>query len=384
MTEYGLTSTGFVRKRLVDIKAELEAKFQTAFGYNINLSAESVFGQLIGIMAAELDTQWESQENIYNSQYPSTAQGDQLSNVVMFNGIERQAETYSTAILTLTGTPGRTVPAGSLATVSLTGYQFATDEAATIGGGGTITVGSTCTTSGAITAVAGSINTIGSPYFGWTAVTNASDAEVGLDQESDPALRERRALSTMIFGGNMSDACYSQIKNLSGVIDVKVFNNRTDTTDVNGVPPNQFMVVVLGGAEASIAQIVWDNTPQGISSFGDNPVTIIDGQGYEQIVYYSRPTEVPIYFKLEISTTSAFGGEAELKAAVAAYGTENFGIDSTVIMSQFYTPINTISGITSIGLYMGLTASPSTTSNIDTGASEIPIFDTTQGEVVYV
>jgi len=57
---FGVTSEGFKAKRLADIKTELETSFQNVFGNNINLDARGPFGQIIGIMAENLETNGSS------------------------------------------------------------------------------------------------------------------------------------------------------------------------------------------------------------------------------------------------------------------------------------------------------------------------------------
>ena len=47
----GLTSTGFTGKRLDDIKTEIEDVLKSAFGPAVNLRAESVLGQIVGIFS---------------------------------------------------------------------------------------------------------------------------------------------------------------------------------------------------------------------------------------------------------------------------------------------------------------------------------------------
>ena len=47
----GLTSAGFEAKTLADIQAEIEADFKASFGASIDVTAQSVFGQLIGIIS---------------------------------------------------------------------------------------------------------------------------------------------------------------------------------------------------------------------------------------------------------------------------------------------------------------------------------------------
>ena len=47
----GLSAAGFERKRLIDIKAEIETALKLAFGDNIDLEPQSGFGQFVGILS---------------------------------------------------------------------------------------------------------------------------------------------------------------------------------------------------------------------------------------------------------------------------------------------------------------------------------------------
>lgn len=96
MSEYGLTATGFVTKRLPTIKAELEDSYRAAFG-DIDTDPDSFFGQLIGIGADRESTLWELMELIYASQSPSSAEVAQLDDAVGYIGVERLPATKSTA-----------------------------------------------------------------------------------------------------------------------------------------------------------------------------------------------------------------------------------------------------------------------------------------------
>lgn len=377
----GLTAFGFERKRLADIKADIEASLKTAFGNNIDLSPQSVFGQFIGIMSERISEHWESQENIYNSQYPSTAQGNQLSNVVLYNGIERRSAEYSTATVTLTGVNGTVITQGSQVAVSGTEEVFVIDEDATIVGG-TASVGVTAQETGPIEAVAGSITVILTPIFGWTGVTNPLDAAVGSDEETDAELRERRTLSTQALGQNLIDSLYGQLLNLDNVEDAIVIDNKT-AAPADGIPAYQFLVSILGGDDAEIAETIWKNTPQGIASFGTTTVVHTDDQGFPQDVKFTRPSDVEIYFKVDITTDSSFPGtgSTDIKNAIVEYGQENFKISDDVIRTKFYTPINTVPGITSIDLRIGLSASPTGTANLTIDLDEVSRYDTSRVEV---
>jgi len=380
---FGLSPDGFNRKRLSDIKSELEASYKLIFGDNIDVSPQSVFGQIIGIHSEREADLWEQAEFIYNAFYPSTAQGVQLSNVVTLNGIVRQEATKSTATITCTGANGTIIPIGSIVSTSDTKEQFVSITEGTIAAG-TTSIAFESVNDGAIEAVAGTLTVIDTPIFGWEAANNSNDAELGQDEETDAELRDRRTLSTQALGQNLVDSLFGQISNLDNVTDVLVISNGTDGI-VDGIPPHQFLTVVEGGDVEEIANTIWLNTPQGIASHGASTEAIIDSQGFTQDIKYSRPAEIDIYFKVTIVTDPALysiSGDVDVQAAIANYGNSNFGISDDVILSQFYTAINTVPGIISIDLRIGLSASPTGTANLAIGLEEISKYDTTRVEMI--
>ena len=107
---FGVTSAGFKAKRLADIKTELEASFRSVFGNNINLDSRGPFGQLIGIMSSELESQWELAEQTYNSQFPQNADGIGVDNALDLVGLRRKNPTFGTVNLTFFGDPGTVIP----------------------------------------------------------------------------------------------------------------------------------------------------------------------------------------------------------------------------------------------------------------------------------
>jgi len=85
---FGLTVTGFIAKRLADIKPEIEDILRQRLGNAINLLPETVFGQIVGTFSEREASLWEVAEDVYHSQYPDDAEGVSLANAVAFNGIE--------------------------------------------------------------------------------------------------------------------------------------------------------------------------------------------------------------------------------------------------------------------------------------------------------
>jgi uncharacterized phage protein gp47/JayE len=117
MTTYGLTETGFVKKRQPVIRAELETSFRTIFGNEINLLPTSIFGQTIGIYSEREALLWELAEELYNSAFPDTASGVSLDNAAALTGATRLAATFSQVTVRVVGTLGTYVPIGLIFSV---------------------------------------------------------------------------------------------------------------------------------------------------------------------------------------------------------------------------------------------------------------------------
>jgi len=134
---YGVTPEGFVAKRLEDIKTEIDEKLRATFGKGVDLDERSPFGQFRAIFAEREAAVWELAEQVHNSQYPSTAEGASLDNVVSITGTVRETPTKSRVIgAILYGVEGTVIPAGS--TVSVDGNpdaKFDTDTNAEIDAG---------------------------------------------------------------------------------------------------------------------------------------------------------------------------------------------------------------------------------------------------------
>ena len=129
--EFGVTPQGFKVKRLIEVKNELENAFIAEFG-DINLDPQSVTGQIIGIFSKMFADIWENQQDTYLSQWPNSASGISLDNVVQLNGITRLPARRTTVIGVATGQESTFIPAGSLARTPINGNVFFSTENAFI------------------------------------------------------------------------------------------------------------------------------------------------------------------------------------------------------------------------------------------------------------
>ena len=131
---FGLTPQGWNPPRLADIKQFMENAFIAQFG-EVNVAPQSVFGQEIGVLSKMFADLWENLDDLYFSQYPNSASGVALDNVVQLNGITRLPAQQTSVVATCTGLEGTFIPPNSLASILSTGQTFYTPQ------GGSITAG---------------------------------------------------------------------------------------------------------------------------------------------------------------------------------------------------------------------------------------------------
>ena len=123
---FGLSSSGFITKRLEDSKSELEALYRATFGAGIKTTPDSIFGKLISIQSERESTIWELMENVYNSPYPNSASDISLDKVGELTAIVRNSATVSTVTAYLAGTDSTSIPVNTLFAVQDSGVQFKT------------------------------------------------------------------------------------------------------------------------------------------------------------------------------------------------------------------------------------------------------------------
>ena len=379
MSSFGVTDTGFIRKRLDQLLEELDAAVKGVFGENFNVSPESPDGQINGIVSESNANLWEIAEQAYNAFNPSAASGVTLSNLVQLNGITRLPAVPSRVELTITGTAGTVIPVDSLVSTAGTGNQFATEADVAIGPGGTVIVFANATEVGRVEALAGTVTEIDTPITGWASVTNVADATVGTLEETDVELRARRQRSVARDAQAIVDSIFAAVANVPGVTKTVVLENDTDATDANGLPPHSFQVIAEGGDDDAIAQVIWLKKPAGILSFGNVTVTINDSQGLPHDISFTRPTNVDIYVEVDLLTGDGYppNGDDLIKQAIVDYvegrliSGRGFTLAEDVIYTRLYTPINTAVDYHEItGLRIGTAPAPVGTANIAIGPTE--------------
>ncbi|WHS97777.1 MAG: hypothetical protein LZT29_00654 [Pantoea stewartii] len=249
-----VTAQGISAPAYQTILTTITGYFQQIYGTDAYLDPDSKDGQMVALVSLAIHDANNTAIAVYNSFSPSTGMTDALSRNVKINGISRRAATNSTADLTLVGTAGTTITNGSVKDAN--GIIWNLPASVTIGPGGTVTATSTCSVSGAVAAVAGSVSKINTPTRGWLSVTNVSAATVGSAAETDSELRIRQRQSVALPSLTPFAALDGAIANVTGVTRHKLYENDTGSQDANGLPAHSVAAIVDGGDINAIAQVI--------------------------------------------------------------------------------------------------------------------------------
>ncbi|SFU71317.1 baseplate J/gp47 family protein [Alicyclobacillus macrosporangiidus] len=314
-----IDATGIHIPTYQDIVNQLVADAQSIFGADIYLQPDSQDYQWISAFASIIYDSYLLAQAVYNSRGPATAVGSGLDVIVGINGLQRKPAVYSTCPVVLTGTPGTTITNGVVGDVN--GNNWSLPTPVIIPSSGTITVQATCQTEGAIVANPGDINTIVTPTLGWSAVTNTVAATVGSPVETDAQLRARQVMSTAQPSQSILDGLKGAIAAIAGVTRFAVYENDTNATDANGLPPHSICCVVEGGTPQDIGNAIFTRKTPGCATVGSTSVQVTDSYGVATTIRYDVPTYVDIDVAITVKQLSGYTSDttAAIQSAVADF-----------------------------------------------------------------
>lgn len=345
-----LTPDGLEIRTAEEIQAEYEADQRAAFGDDVEVGASSVLGNLNAVYADDLRQVEELLRAVYDSFDPRAATGDALERVAAYTGTTRRSATPSTVVLDVTADAGTLIAAGLFVAATSGPAQrrfISLDEINQPGpGSAVVSIAARSEEFGPVEAPAGSITVIAEPAPGVTAVTNPADADLGLDVETDAELRLRREQDLARAGKSTVDAIRSDVTDAltteTVMPEVVVFENQTDVTDPDGLPPHSVEVLVDDGTatgtlitEAEIAQAVFDARPAGIATFGTFTTDAFDSRGVARSTSASRPTKTAVEVEVTITrgpnwTTAV---DDAIKAGLADYVDASVAIGDDLVLS---------------------------------------------------
>lgn len=352
--KWGLTENGFLRPSYNDLLDAFEIKAKEQFGSAVNLTARSPLGIFLRIFAWFAGLVWQLAEDVYNSGFVDTAAGVSLARLGAFIGIRVLAAQKATGALTIIGDPGAMIYAGFIVQAQ-NNQRFVTLENVTIGADGTATVPIQAYAPGPDGNVeAGTISVVVTPLAATISVTNPVPTVGGRNRETDQEFRERYARSVDKPGGSNTDAIQAQLLETPGVVTAVVWENETDETDADGLPPHSVEAIIYGGTNTAVAAAIHARKAAGIQTTGDVTVQVLDASGRLKAIHFSRPTTLPIFVRVTgLVTNDAYAGDAAVKAAIVDHigseegdiATSGLPIGRTVYYNRLMGPMNATAGV---------------------------------------
>lgn len=357
--------TGYVER--------VQAVLTGAFGADLNLDAETPQGQLVGLLALALTEVDEVLVHVASGMSLNLAAGRQLDDWATLLRVYRLAGERSTVTATLAGSSGTFVPAGSRARTT-DGAVFRTVDDSRIESGGTVDTTMESVEFGPVIAHAGDLNQLADIITGWTGITNAADATLGRDAETDAEFRRRYSGETAVHARESLEAIRARLLFVTGVTDARIEDNPSTasvTRQTVAIAARSLLCIVDGGADTDVASAIRNAKPAGIPTVGTSSATV-EGR----TIRWRKVRKVPVDVVIETTLHAGFppDGIARLKTRLAAWAagtwtsgagdfdTQGLAIGQALDTRRLYSPLNSVPGhtISSIALTTGGTNLPAT------------------------
>lgn len=333
-----VTATGIYKPPYSDVYETLQANFQSIYGSDAYMAPDSKDGQMLAIVAKAIDDSNAATVAVYNGFSPATAVGNALSNNVKINGLRRNVPTRSTVMLRITGVVGTVIPDNSVVS-DVSGTRWIIGTGTTIPIEGYVDRTATAEEYGSIEAPLNTITRIETPTRGWQSVTNITIATLGAPVETDAALRLRQAGSVALPSLTVLDGIRAALLALSGVTEVKGYQNDSNADDSNGLPAHSICMVVRGGLNTDIGTAIARKKAPGIATHGNQTVVVVDTNGANISIKYTIPVVKQILVAITITSRPGYQVVYAdyIKELVALYINE-LGSGKRVDHGRIYVP----------------------------------------------
>lgn len=329
------SQTGLVTQSLEEIITEITGKYQEIYGNDINIDQNTPDGQMINLLA-------QMKKDILDLlvQYNSNIDVDQVQGIAQqilykLNGLEIKSYTYSYVNVKVT-TSGPTNLQGldnNIDNSDGTGYTIQDTNGnrwilanSVINLNGTDEFPFRAAELGGIQCLPNTVTLPETIVSGVVSVTNpAANYITGDTGESDAEYRQRRNKTVALPSQGFDESIEAQLLNLDTVTQVKVYDNRK-SVEVNGIPAHTIWVIVEGGQNSEIGNIIYANIPPGIPMKGSIEVLVSKSNGELTPVYFDRGTAQTLYVKVTIKNleTTALD-ETDIKNKMSENLTYNIG-----------------------------------------------------------
>lgn len=307
-----------------ELIADLEAKYKAIYGNDINIDQDTPDGQQILIYAQSNLDVLDLIRSVYNSFDPDQAVGRTLDSRVAINGIERkgatktitQVEIVTDRALTLYGLDQTAEEIYTIADDE--GNNFQLQDTVSFPSAGTYQVDFEAEDEGEILTTPNTITNQVTIVLGVLSVNNPTQATTnGIDEESDPVLRERRKKSVSIGSQGYLEGLYGALNNLDNMNEAQVYENEDSSVNQFGMPPHSIWVIVDGTSlNSEIADTIYRKRNAGATMYGDIAFNITQINGVVKTIKWDEIELEPLYIQMTVGSLDGVTAprEGDIKA----------------------------------------------------------------------
>lgn len=318
-----IVATGVIVPDTSQVRSEVEAEWRSALGQDLPVTSETPQGAIITMEVESRDAVARFNAEMANQINPDIAGGVFLDAIWALMGGGRRSATRSIIpAVQMNGAANTPIPAGSLATVEVTGEQFRLISTVVLDSTGSAIGNFESVDPGPVAVLPGRLVEIASSVLGWEQVYNANAAIPGQLTESDIASRRRRRETLGLQGSGNPEAIKSRLYDIDDVRSLSFWENYTKTDIVKEgvtVIANSIYACVDGGADLDIATALLASKSGGCDWNGDVLIELIEpssGQPYS--VRFDRPDELVFFVRFTIRATT-LDANTIIPAAIASY-----------------------------------------------------------------
>lgn len=377
MADYDyISSLGVVVPDTATLLADVEEEYRTALGTaDLVTTPDTPQGVLIAIEVESRDALVRNNAKLANQINPDIAEGIFIDAIWKLTRGQRRPATRSLILGAIPGgQSGTIIPQGSLASVTDSGALFRTRSAVLIAPG--VTVDLEAVEFGPVAAPAGQLANVATSVLGWETITNPTAAVLGSDQESDVSARRRRLQTLALQSVALPEAIISWLFSLDSVRSVLFRENVSNANQViDGVllKPHSIYVVVEGGTNAEIGEILLRTKSLGAGWNGSTNVTVIEPFSQQPYaVQFDRPVQVPVYARVT-ARFNGLDGQSIIRDAIMKYANGELNGDAGFVIGSDVSPYELSGAVNQVEPRIFVTLVELSLDGVNFNPSSIPI-----------
>ena len=312
----GITANGYETTAIKEIEKDLQNLFLAALGADLSLDPETPQGQIISILTNLLHQIDEKRQDDFYARDVYHAQGLQLDVIGRELDLPRKDSIPTQILVTIKGALNYTIPAGTLANIVTNPEQVfeftedvkitAAEQKATL----------TAANGAVYENLTAGVQLATQNYMPQIYDITTNSVIYGQAAESDYSYRVRLINAQ---GANVDEVqrLTIDLQNINNVLSAYVEPNNTLETSETGIPSHAVEIVVLGGGEEDIADVLMKHlfaTPTYAAPDLAEIVSGTDYNGHTQNFAITRPAEVDVKIEITYKNKQGQGFSPEMQA----------------------------------------------------------------------